>query len=102
VELLDVIHQLEKFALAADQDRALEHATFLQWKEAQNLNGKPDQRQLGREEGTIMDGKFLKKLYKEREEAERKKHEKHEKQANKPIQVGCSVPFTNRADWPIS
>jgi len=77
-ELLDVIHQLEKFALAADQDRALEHATFLQWKEAQNLNAKPDQRQLGGGEGTIMDSKFLQKLYEEREEAERKKHEKHE------------------------
>ena len=87
-ELLDVIHQLEKFALAADQDRVLEHATFLQWKEAQNLNAKPDQQQLGRGEGTVMDGKFLKKLYEEWEEAERKKHEKHGKQANKPIRVG--------------
>ena len=32
-ELLDLIQQLEKFAIAADQDRTLEHATFLQWKE---------------------------------------------------------------------
>ena len=30
VELLDLIHHLEKFTIAADQDRALEHATFLQ------------------------------------------------------------------------
>jgi len=31
--LLDVIHWLEKFAIAADQDRAPEHAAFLQWTE---------------------------------------------------------------------
>ena len=41
-ELLHVIHKLEKFALAVDQERALEHAIFLQWKEAQNLNTKID------------------------------------------------------------
>ena len=87
-ELLDLIHQLEKFAIATDQDRALEHATFLQWKEAQNLNAKPDQRQLGRGGGTVMDGKFLKQLYEEREEAEQKKRKKCEKQANKTTQVG--------------
>ena len=79
---------MEKFAIAAHQDRALEHATFLQWKEAQNLHPKPDSRKLGRGRGTVMGGKFLKQLYAEREEAERKKREKREKQAKKPIRVG--------------
>ena len=87
-ELLDLIHQLEKFAIVVDQDCALEDVTFLQWKEAQNLNTKRDQLQLGRGGGTVMDGKFLKQLYEEQEEAEQKKREKREKQANQSTQVG--------------
>ena len=44
---------LETFALAADQDRALEHARFLHWKQTQNMNAKTDQRQLGRGGGGL-------------------------------------------------
>lgn len=80
-ELADLIDRLHRFGLAADNDRRLEHDTFLKWQNTQKLATKPDKRKLGKELGRVLDGGTLLALYKTRERKEEQAAAKAAKKA---------------------
>jgi len=94
--LPDLIQQIEKFGIAADNDTVLERRTLRQWQEAQNLEAKVDRRELGSSHGRVMDGKTLKELYIERGAIEAKKKKRLQKSAKQPCKSSQPSPHPIR------
>jgi len=61
-ELLDVIERLERFAIAADEDRDLEQVTFSKWQETIKLAAPKDKRHIEMGYGEVIDGRTLARL----------------------------------------
>ena len=65
--LIDLISAIQNFDIAKNSDLQLERDNIRKQQEVQNMQAKPDRRELGTELGTVLDSKVLGQLYQARE-----------------------------------
>ena len=68
-EVIDLINAIQHFGIAKDTDLQLERDNIQKQQRVQNMQAKPDRRELGTGLGTVLDSKVLGQLYQERERA---------------------------------
>ena len=84
--MAELIDSLERFAIKTDGDLQLERDTLRKWKQTQKLAAPVNRKELNTEEGTVLDGSVLHKLFVQRDHAEKKKEAAREARVQKMSQ----------------